>query len=251
MKDFERVKMVRQKLGLNQVEFADNLGIEQGSLSDIERGRVKAVSMGVKRALKECFSVNIDWLETGKGEMFLPVGHITEAANTPETIASRIKKIREQLKMNQTEFGDSLGFTQAYVSSLESESAPLTAQIKLSLNEKFNINYKWLETGVGPMFIGGDTVDQQPPIVTQKVEKSYTGKESHENAENTQYLKRQLEAAKYLIESLRMERDMWKGKAELCESQMQYSNDLADIRLKTNKTNNESAKDTNQTNDGL
>ena len=69
MADNERLRLIRKELRLTQNEFSEKLGIQQGSLSDIERGKYK-VSGDIKLKLKELFNVNIGWLESGIGEMF-------------------------------------------------------------------------------------------------------------------------------------------------------------------------------------
>ena len=68
----ERLKTVRKALGLSQVELAKVLGIKQGSYSDVERGRADVgVSNSIKLILKDKYRVNIDFISTGKGDMFL------------------------------------------------------------------------------------------------------------------------------------------------------------------------------------
>jgi transcriptional regulator with XRE-family HTH domain len=67
----ERLKIFRHSLKQTQFKFGEVANIKQGSYADIERGKVK-VSTDLKLALSKEFSLNIEWLETGKGEMFLP-----------------------------------------------------------------------------------------------------------------------------------------------------------------------------------
>jgi transcriptional regulator with XRE-family HTH domain len=59
-------------LGITQSQFADDIGIKQGSVSDIIRGKTAGLS---ETAIKLCsfiYNINPDWLLTGEGEMFLP-----------------------------------------------------------------------------------------------------------------------------------------------------------------------------------
>ena len=68
----QRLIEVQKKLGFSsQKDFAEALGIKQGSLSDIYREKkgIK-VSLSIKKTLKKEFSINIKWLETGEGNMF-------------------------------------------------------------------------------------------------------------------------------------------------------------------------------------
>jgi len=67
----QRLKFFRGLKNCTQQQFADLANIKQGSYADQERGKVK-VSGDVKLALFKEFSLNIDWLETGEGEMYAP-----------------------------------------------------------------------------------------------------------------------------------------------------------------------------------
>lgn len=82
----QRLKYFRSLKKCTQQQFADLAGIKQGSYADQERGKVK-VSGDVKLALFKEYSLNISWLETGKGEMFVP--------NHEEIIAELKNRISE------------------------------------------------------------------------------------------------------------------------------------------------------------
>ena len=68
----ERLKILRNKIGLKQGEFAKRLEISQGLLSGIENGNESLSVRNIKLICLE-FSVNEEWLLIGKGEMFLPM----------------------------------------------------------------------------------------------------------------------------------------------------------------------------------
>lgn len=80
----QRLKIFRQSLKKTQSEFAEVVNLKQGSYSDVERGKVK-VSGDIKNALNKEFSLNIDWLESGTGDMHVKQGRL-EA--TPLHLAS-------------------------------------------------------------------------------------------------------------------------------------------------------------------
>lgn len=75
MTENERLKILQVELGFSsQAKFAEKLHLKQGSLSDIYRGKggIK-VSDSIKRILEKEYSINIDWLETGNGEIRKPL----------------------------------------------------------------------------------------------------------------------------------------------------------------------------------
>ena len=61
----------------------------------------------------------------------------------------RIRRIRKDLNMNQTEFGNEIGVTFAALSKYESGKVVPDKSIRLLICQKFNVNETWLETGEG------------------------------------------------------------------------------------------------------
>ena len=64
----------------------------------------------------------------------------------------RIRKIRNSVGKNQTEFGNMLSISRSAVCKMESgENSPSDQTIALICKE-FNVNEDWLRTGAGEMF---------------------------------------------------------------------------------------------------
>jgi len=68
----DRIRLVRQTIGINQGELAKRIGLTQTALSMIELGKVALTEKNIK-LICVTFAVNEDWLRSGKGEMFGPV----------------------------------------------------------------------------------------------------------------------------------------------------------------------------------
>lgn len=64
----ERLKLLRYSTKLSQGDFADRVGLKQGSYSDVERGKA-SISPALLRALVEKFNADANWLLTGEGTM--------------------------------------------------------------------------------------------------------------------------------------------------------------------------------------
>lgn len=65
----------------------------------------------------------------------------------------RLKELRRQLHLNQTEFGNRIGVKQSAITGYETGiRKPLNAVIH-SICKEFNVNETWLRTGEGCMFI--------------------------------------------------------------------------------------------------
>ena len=65
----QRVKELRKILGLSQEEFAAQLGLTRGAITNIEHNKTEPKPLLVQLICKE-FKVNEIWLRTGVGDPF-------------------------------------------------------------------------------------------------------------------------------------------------------------------------------------
>jgi len=65
----ERLAMVRKTLKLTQREFAEKISVATGFIASMEIGDRK-VNPRIIKLVSSIFDVNMQWLETGEGEMF-------------------------------------------------------------------------------------------------------------------------------------------------------------------------------------
>lgn len=72
----------------------------------------------------------------------------------------RIKKIRKDANLNQTEFGDVIGATRAMIAVYETGRVVPDAAKRMLICEKFNVNPDWLENG-------GDQEPYQTGLIPQ------------------------------------------------------------------------------------
>ena len=96
------LRAARKELRLNQAEFAYPIAISGSYISDIERGAVERPSEPVIRAIANYYRINREWLETGKGDMFLPEEKEHPAPDKSpiniETLASVLMGVEDALK---------------------------------------------------------------------------------------------------------------------------------------------------------
>ena len=72
------------------------------------------------------------------------------------TQGERIKEIRKSQGLTLEKFGEKLGVTKTAISRLEKNELSLTEQMTKSICREFNVNYIWLTTGEGEMFVESD-----------------------------------------------------------------------------------------------
>lgn len=65
----KRIKEIRKKHGLTQMEFAERIGSVQNTIAGYESGRRNPSSMVISSICKE-FNVNEKWLRTGDGDPY-------------------------------------------------------------------------------------------------------------------------------------------------------------------------------------
>ena len=75
----ERLKFLLKELNLTQAQFAEDVGVKQGTISDIIRGKTAGLSVTMAKLCQYIYNVNPTWLLTGEGEMFLGTGRDRQA----------------------------------------------------------------------------------------------------------------------------------------------------------------------------
>jgi phage repressor protein C with HTH and peptisase S24 domain len=68
------------------------------------------------------------------------------------SLANRIKSLRKQLEMNQTEFATAIGITQTSLSQIEGEKNGISYDVYKAIVSKFNVDPIWLMDGIGEMY---------------------------------------------------------------------------------------------------
>jgi transcriptional regulator with XRE-family HTH domain len=69
-----------------------------------------------------------------------------------ETINQRIKKLRKELKLTQTEFSSVIAISAGQLACIETEKRIVNDRTIKLICDSFNVNNKWLRTGEDTMF---------------------------------------------------------------------------------------------------
>jgi transcriptional regulator with XRE-family HTH domain len=85
---YERIKEVREKLGISQADFSQRIFVSKSLYGDIEIGK-RNVNDRIIFIVSKQFNVNEDWIRTGKGEMF--------SASPPDTRLEKLLGIYHKL----------------------------------------------------------------------------------------------------------------------------------------------------------
>jgi transcriptional regulator with XRE-family HTH domain len=68
----------------------------------------------------------------------------------------RVKEVRKSLGLTLEKFGERIGVTRGSMSNIENGNRNLTEQMTKSICREFGVDYIWLTTGEGEMFVDTD-----------------------------------------------------------------------------------------------
>ncbi len=83
----DRLRSLRKKLKLTQVELAETLRIKASAISQMESNKIKP-SLDTLKTLATVYGVNLHWFITGRGSMFDIIG------DTRDSTERKLEKIR-------------------------------------------------------------------------------------------------------------------------------------------------------------
>ncbi len=72
------------------------------------------------------------------------------------TQGERVKELRKELGLTLEKFGERIGVQKASISKIENGTNGLSELMVKSICREFNVDYLWLTTGEGEMFIESD-----------------------------------------------------------------------------------------------
>lgn len=87
----ERLKFMREALGLSQAEFGEIIGLSRSGVSEIESGRRNVTEKHIKMLTLQPVDgkyINEEWLRSGEGEPFKKLSKEEEIASYVEDLLS-------------------------------------------------------------------------------------------------------------------------------------------------------------------
>ncbi len=98
----DRLKKFRNYLKLTQRSVAETLNCNQATIADYEKGRILP-SIKVLYNITENYNLDINWLLTGKGEMFLAESGETSKDERIMQLENEIAKIKKDISLLEKE----------------------------------------------------------------------------------------------------------------------------------------------------
>lgn len=99
----ERLKRIRQSLGLSQDEFAEKMGYEKSTIGNAECSRI-SLSSRLIVALVKTYNVNVEYLLEGHGDMFIDTTSDQYLAEVMDEVLEAwieaIQRVRAKVRYN-------------------------------------------------------------------------------------------------------------------------------------------------------
>lgn len=129
-----RIKELRGCNSLSLTKLAKSIGISPGNLSDIENNK-NMPSTKAAILISEHFNVSLDWLLTGKGEMFLSSGNEPEDKQEDNSELLSLKKRYDQLERVYNDLKKSIDQSEKEYSLLSTKNQELNQELFTRLKE--------------------------------------------------------------------------------------------------------------------
>ncbi len=91
----EKLELIRTNVYLNKQEFCKKLNITYQTYQNYLKGRDISTDVAIK--LNNIFNININWLLTGKGDMFITNEPCANIENTSNLLVEKKSSFEEEL----------------------------------------------------------------------------------------------------------------------------------------------------------
>lgn len=145
-----RIRQVRKRLGLNQIDFGKYLELSQVRISELEKeaSEIKEVFLST---IEHKFNVNSDWLRNGEGEM----GNISLPEERerfkPVFIGTRLQEIINVKKTNILKLAETCNIKDEHAVELLQNKRMADRYVIDRVSKGMDTSTIWLATGKGTM----------------------------------------------------------------------------------------------------
>jgi transcriptional regulator with XRE-family HTH domain len=87
-----------------------------------------------------------------------------EKASRQKTVGERLRAVRAELRLNQSELAGAIGITQSSIAAYEADKRAPPLPVLLALEHRLHVNHEWVLDGKGDPLVGARP--SQPLVVT-------------------------------------------------------------------------------------
>ena len=197
----ERLKQLRKALEMTMDEFGRLIGISKSGVSEIEQGRRNVTEQHLimlSNTTPKGKIINIDWIRTGKGEMFYDgteydfVAHFTASLmkEKPDSFKNRFVKALSEISEDDwktiEDFAKKLSVTKQCVSNWENDNVLPSIEMLVRIADFFGVSTDYLLGRCQDNFINTNGLTEEQ--ITQALQIAQLGQFIEENAVYAQNL---------------------------------------------------------------
>ena len=153
MGENERIRIVKEKLGLSQLEIGDATGMSATSIGRFLNGKAHPSESWIERFCVY-YHVDKDWLVSGAGEF---TGEKKE-----NNVGARLKEMRKELGLKQKDVCEVLGITKSTYARIETSRVCLSEKYAKKIEERYGYGVRWI--------LFGDEEKKEYPVIDKMIE---------------------------------------------------------------------------------
>lgn len=146
-----RLKKVREALGLSQNELANEISSSQGVISGIENGYKKLSRSLIEKLSENFLDVNITWLISGNGNMLL----------YPPTPGERLAYFRHDREIPAEMMASMSDITLEEYEAFEKNDKDPPEHLLKKWEGNFRLSSRWLIAGKGSMYLDPEDIPEK------------------------------------------------------------------------------------------
>ena len=142
----DRIKLLREELGINQTVFGNRIGTSQNTITGYETGR-RTPSAVVLNSICREFNVNEDWLRNGSGDMFMknPEDELDALADRYDLSRSARILIRKFVELPAKEREAVLHYVDSVAAAIAAQPEDITKTIPEMTEDEIHHRAKEIE----------------------------------------------------------------------------------------------------------
>ena len=136
---YTRIRDLREDRDLTQRDIAEFLGISRGGYSKYERGENDIPTI-VLITLANFYKTTVDYLLNISDN----TGSDSSNICNPSNLYPRIKELRKESTLNQTQFAEKIGMSQTGYSNYETGSRDIPTNVLIKLSKFYNVSTDYI-----------------------------------------------------------------------------------------------------------
>ncbi len=144
MNHSKKLRLIREKLGFSQEALGKRINHTGAHISRLENGK-SAISDAILQSYITAFGVDPEWIKSELDSE--EVRFVEQKIEGFDTLAGRVRNLRQEMEMSQNKFAEFTGVQQADINRVEAGKGTLGPQSLKRIAESCHVGMEWLLYG--------------------------------------------------------------------------------------------------------